>query len=43
MGPLQQGILQFSIESQCPDYTKIPTQEDLLGISALIISASFKW
>ena len=30
--------MQFNLSLPAPDYTKIPTKEDLLGISALIIS-----
>jgi histone chaperone ASF1 len=30
MGPLQPGVMQFTVESNPPDYKKIP-KEDLLG------------
>jgi histone chaperone ASF1 len=42
MGPLQKGVMQFTLESQAPDHTKIPSKEDLLGITAIILSVSYK-
>ena len=42
MGPLEQGIMEFDIIANPPDFRKIPTKEDLLGISAIILSCYYK-
>jgi len=42
MGPLQAGSMQFSLECNAPDYKKIPSKEDILGVTAVILSVSFK-
>ena len=42
MGPLEKGVMQFTLESQHPDHKKIPTKVDLLGITATILTVSFK-
>jgi histone chaperone ASF1 len=42
MGPLQEGVMQFTLESTHPDHKKIPSKNDLLGITAIILEASFK-
>jgi len=41
MGPLEQGTMQFALEVEAPDHTKIPSCDDLIGVTALIISVSF--
>ena len=41
MRPLQKGTMQFDLEVEAPDYTKIPSTDDLLGVTALIISVSY--
>ncbi|KAM3145473.1 hypothetical protein pb186bvf_002517 [Paramecium bursaria] len=42
MGPLVKGTMQFQLISDPPDYKKIPTKEDLFGITAIILSVSYK-
>ena len=42
MGPLEVGMMQFAIESNPPDYKKIPSKDDLLGITAIILTSSYK-
>ena len=42
MGPLGTGVMQFSIETNPPDFHKIPNKDDLLGVTALILTVSFK-
>ncbi len=34
--------MQFTIESEAPDSKKIPSKEDLLNITAIILSVSYK-
>jgi len=41
MGPLQYGVMQFELESNAPDYTKIP-QDDVIGVTAIILTISYK-
>lgn len=41
MGPLQIGTMQFEMEVEAPDHLKIPSKDDLLGVTALIISVSY--
>jgi len=41
MGPLKKGTMQFTLESNPPDFKKIPSKEDLFGITALILSVNF--
>ena len=33
--------MAFTIEANPPDYTKIPSKDDLLGVTALILSVQF--
>jgi len=42
MDSLQPGVMQFSMESNPPNYQLIPTKEDLLGVTAIIITISFR-
>lgn len=42
MGPLEPGMMQFTLESNPPDYKKIPSKDDILGITAIILKVSFK-
>lgn len=42
MGPLSEGVMQFDLEVNAPDHLKIPSQDDILGVTALIISVSYK-
>jgi len=41
MGPLQYGVMQFELESNPPDHTKIPA-DDLIGVTAIILSILYK-
>ncbi|PPQ75781.1 hypothetical protein CVT26_001490 [Gymnopilus dilepis] len=41
VGPVPQGINSFEFEGQPPDPSRIPT-EDVLGVSALILTGSYK-
>jgi hypothetical protein len=34
--------MQFTIESEPPDWKKIPSKEDLLNITAIILGVSYK-
>jgi len=34
--------MQFTLESNPPDYTRIPSKDDLLGVTAIILSVSFR-
>ena len=34
--------MAFTIEANPPDYTKIPSKDDLLGVTALILSVQYK-
>ncbi|KAL4488464.1 hypothetical protein ABPG72_013032 [Tetrahymena utriculariae] len=38
---LDQGVLQFTIETNAPDHTKIPNKDDLLGVTAIILTVSY--
>jgi histone chaperone ASF1 len=40
MGPLEYGVMQFDLESNPPDSSKIP-KDDLLGITAIILTVSY--
>ncbi|CAK72461.1 unnamed protein product (macronuclear) [Paramecium tetraurelia] len=42
MGPLQKGLMQFTITSQPPNYQLIPSKEDLFSVSALILTAKYR-
>ncbi|KRX02919.1 Histone chaperone, ASF1-like protein [Pseudocohnilembus persalinus] len=42
MGPIDEGVMQFVLESEAPDPKKIPSKEDLMGITAIILSVSYK-
>lgn len=42
MDSLQAGIMQFQIESNPPNYQLIPTKDDLFGVTAIIITISFR-
>ena len=42
MGPLEPDVMEFTIETNPPDHKKIPKKEDLLGITAMIISVSYR-
>ena len=42
MDCLQPGVMQFQIQSNAPDYMKIPSKEDLLGVTAIILTISFR-
>jgi histone chaperone ASF1 len=41
MGPLQQGVMQFTMESNPPNHMLIPTKDDLLGVTAIILTVSY--
>ncbi|CAD8084706.1 unnamed protein product [Paramecium primaurelia] len=41
MGPLTKGTKQFTLESNPPDWKKIP-QDELLGITAFILTCSYR-
>ena len=41
MGPLPKGAKQFTLESNPPDWKKIP-QDELLGITAFILTCSYR-
>jgi histone chaperone ASF1 len=41
MGPLQQGVMQFAMETAPPNVQLIPSKEDLIGVTAIILSVSF--
>lgn len=34
--------MQFTIETNPPDHTKIPTKDDLLGVTAVILTVSYR-
>lgn len=42
MGPLTAGIMQFQLETNPPDQNKIPSKDDLLGVTALVLSVRFQ-
>lgn len=40
IGPLQVGTMKFQLDSNCPDYKKIP-EGDLLGVTAILLCCSY--
>jgi len=42
MGPLSRGVMQFTIETNAPNPTLIPSKEDLLGVTAILISVYYQ-
>jgi len=40
VGPISVGISRFSIESDCPDFSRIPP-EDAIGVTCLLITGHF--
>jgi histone chaperone ASF1 len=41
MGPLRPGVMEFTLESNPPDWRRIPSKEDVLGVTAVILSVSY--
>lgn len=35
-------MLHFTIETNAPDHTKIPSKDDLLGVTAIILTVSYR-
>ncbi len=42
MGPLDPGSMQFNFQCDPPNWKKIPSKEDLLGVTAVILSVSYR-
>jgi histone chaperone ASF1 len=34
--------MQFTIETNPPDYARIPSKDDVLGVTAIILTVSFR-
>lgn len=43
MGPFEEvGAFTFAIQAQGPDHTKIPSKDDLMGVSAIILVVKYE-